>query len=258
MWAFMALVIVLLAVLVFRRQSEDHVLALFPRARFPGWTFPADQGARLAVMRAESRLGRSTPMGSSVASTPSGNWVGVYFQYGRMHPIPAQELRCLPPGSYSSTGMPHGQVFGSGFDDVGQFFVQGAYDGARFSLAKRYVPGTGNPRENLGHTVGLRLTYCVLSEVIPEQMGHLRPHGLQDGVVGLYGVWHVRTPHYNGDAEMCLWLPPTPVAQGYLILPQDGVVADYPVAVATPVASASPPVFDHYVAPSFVPEGERP
>ena len=38
------------------------------------------------------------------------------------------------------------------------------------------------------------------------------------GLIGFYGTWHVRTPNYNGDAEMVLWLPPVPVVVGHKIV----------------------------------------
>ena len=85
-----------------------------------------------------------------------GNYVGLYWQYGRAHVIPAQSLEVHPDGT----------VVGAGFDDVGHFSIDGSCSGARLALEEG-ARGTGNPRENKGHTVALRLLNCVLAESAP-------------------------------------------------------------------------------------------
>ena len=139
-----------------------------------------------------------------------GNYVGLYWQYGRAHVIPAQSLEVHPDGT----------VVGAGFDDVGHFSIDGSCSGARLALSKKYARGTGNPRENKGHTVELRLLNCVLAESAPPLHGVARPqhdlarYGAPPHAIGWFGTWHVRTFNYRGDAMMALWLPPTHVPVG--------------------------------------------
>jgi len=79
------------------------------------------------------------------------------------------------------------------------------------------VRGTGNPRENKGHAVELRLVCCALEAALPERVLELRRWGMPPAAVGFFGTWHVRTANYRGDAEMVLWLPPQPVPVGFII-----------------------------------------
>ena len=177
-----------------------------------GWYDGLDSRARLAMQAVDTRLTLATPMGTPIGLTPAGNYVGLYVQYHRVHAIPAQQLACTP----SNADATHGTVSGFGHDDVGQFTVQGQYANSRMALRKQYIRGTGNPNENFGHTVQLRLTRCELAAALPR---HLRVEqwGVPSGQVGFVGTWHVRTPGYSGDAEMCLWLPPVPVVIGHVI-----------------------------------------
>ena len=128
-----------------------------------------------------------------------------------------------------------GTAAGSGFDDVGTFNTMGTYRANKLALTKQYVAGTGDPRENLGHAVELRLTSCVLGSAIPERAAELESWGAPPGVVGFFGTWHIRTRNYKGDAEMCLWLPAVPVVAGYVIQ-QQHIPSAQPVAVAEAVA----------------------
>ena len=64
---------------------------------------------------------------------------------------------------------------------------------------------------------GLALTPAPLPS--RRSVNELRACGCPEGAVGLFGTWHIRVPNggYEGDAEMCLWLPPEPVAIGYVV-----------------------------------------
>ena len=163
------------------------------------------------MMGAAANLAKTTPMGVPVGSTPAGNYCGIYWQYGRSHPIPAQAMGCTPSDETA------GYAFGNGVDDVGTFNMSGTYKLAKLKLTKQYVPGTGDPRENLGHAVELRLTCCDLFAALPSHAAELQSWGCPPGNAGFYGTWHVRTRNYNGDAEMVLWLPPVPVVVGHTI-----------------------------------------
>lgn len=159
--------------------------------------------------------------------TPAGNYVGVYWQYGRCHPIPAQQLTCTVVDATTGTALGHG------FDDVGTFNTQGTYRAVRLVLTKQYVPGTGNPRENRGHAVALRLTYSALYETLPDRAAELQRYGAP--AQGFYGTWHIRLPDYQGDAEMCLWLPAAPVVVGYVV-----TAVPVPLQPVVPVAQPMP------------------
>ena len=149
-------------------------------------------------------------------STLAGNFVGLYWQYGTAHPIPAQTLACRP-STEAGDGGGQGAVSGHGFDDVGSFTISGTYSSARVALSKQYIRGTGNPRENKGHVVELRLQLADVFASSPERAHDLMRYGCPNGSLGYFGSWHVRTSKYRGDAEMVLWLPPVPVAVGYLV-----------------------------------------
>ena len=146
----------------------------------------------------------------------------MYWQYGRAHYIRAHRLQCTattPDGTL-------GRVDGGGSDDVGEFTLSGTYESLRLVLTKTYIAGTGDPRENKGHTVRLRLTLTDLHAVVPAVAA-------PPGTLGFFGTWHVRTSAYNGDAEMALWRDdlgivdtgfdvchrPLPVAHGLAVLP---------------------------------------
>jgi hypothetical protein len=110
---------------------------------------------------------------------------------------------------------------------VGAFTVEGEYSFARLSLTKHYIIGTGDPRENQGHSVQLRLTYCKLEATLPERVNELRSWGAPHATLGFYGTWHVRVAGCDSDdAEMCLWLPAVPVVVGYRIEKTDALEAE--------------------------------
>ena len=77
----------------------------------PAW-HNVDARARQVMARAEARLARSS-IGPPLDGA-SGNYVGLYWQYGRAHPIPAQSLACTP--TEAVVGTSSGTVMGSGND----------------------------------------------------------------------------------------------------------------------------------------------
>lgn len=139
------------------------------------------------IQASQWKLRRCVPQCVPVGSTPAGAYVGIYWQYGSTHPIPAQQLACVASSGTSGTAEGHG------VDDVGQFNVRGAYNHIKLALTKQYVPGTGNPQENLGHAVQLRLTCCELAAALPSRAVELQQWGAPPGTVGFFGTWHVRT-----------------------------------------------------------------
>jgi len=177
------------------------------------WTALDSAGLR-ALRAAEARIVSQEGLALPVNSTPAGNYVGLYWQYGSTHPIPAQYMSCNDNPAIDDVS---GSAEGHGHDDVGNFSMKGEFLQARLALTKKYVRGTGNPKENLGHSVALRLTCCDLARALPDKWDELARFGAPPGVVGFFGTWHVRTRNYSGDAQMVLWLPPEPVMIGHVI-----------------------------------------
>ena len=125
------------------------------------------------------------------------------MQYGQCHAVHAHSLRCVATSEDGTVG----NVVGGGRDAVGEFALSGTYHGNRLMLHKQYQLGTGDPTENKGHKVQLRLTVCNAHEVLPERRHLLLSKSVCEGMLTFYGTWHVRTPGYVGSAEMLLWLP---------------------------------------------------
>ena len=96
----------------------------------------------------------------------------------------------------------------------------------------------------------LRLQYCDCYASSPERSHDLRRHGAPDHVLGYFGSWHVRTPNYRADAEVCLWLPPEPVPVGYILEPSGEA---YPVGGT---AAAAPS--QHEMVPQGLPAVREP
>jgi hypothetical protein len=82
----------------------------------------------------------------------SGLWSSRYFQHGKWHELLQFPLTFYPQST---------KVTGSGSDNIGSFTVNGMYSiqTRRISLTKEYLVGTGNPKENFGHSVIIQLTW---------------------------------------------------------------------------------------------------
>lgn len=103
----------------------------------------------------------------------SGTWISRYFQYGRWHGSQRLSLK------FDAIQM---KVSGAGSDDVGSYTITGLYSPStqRLALTKKYTQGTGNPSENLGHSVTIQLYWN------PKQNQ-------------FEGKWYVRTSKYGGE-----------------------------------------------------------
>ena len=110
----------------------------------------------------------------------SGVWSSRYYQYGIWHG-PYQFSLVFDPET--------SQVTGNGWDDVGEYTVQGLYSRRtnRMSLIKGYRKGTGNRTQNLGHNVTIQVAWKS-SERLFE------------------GRWFVKTSKYSGDDKFQLRL----------------------------------------------------
>ena len=88
-------------------------------------------------------------------------------------------LRFLP----GDTGSRY-KIKGRGIDLVGGYKLKGTHnhENGRMTVDKKYIAGTGNPTENLGHTVKLRLAW---------------DRETQEFI----GTYHVSTSRWTGSGE---------------------------------------------------------
>lgn len=82
----------------------------------------------------------------------SGRWASHYFQYEQWH---GPHIFLLSFNDKDLT------VTGSGKDNIGAFSIDGIYshNTGRLGLTKQYRRGTGDPFENIGHTVIIQLEW---------------------------------------------------------------------------------------------------
>jgi hypothetical protein len=82
----------------------------------------------------------------------SGLWESQYFQYDKWHGPHQVQL---------SFDADQSKLTGSGSDDIGMYSIDGFYSTQtrRMGLTKIYQYGTGNPLENLGHSVIIQLEW---------------------------------------------------------------------------------------------------
>ena len=83
----------------------------------------------------------------------SGIFSSYYYQYGSDHGPFRMKLGFYPEGGYI--------VHGGGTDNIGTYVIIGVYSPRtlRMGLEKRYQIGTGDPKENLGHTVTIQVQW---------------------------------------------------------------------------------------------------
>ncbi|CAF2632189.1 unnamed protein product [Rotaria sp. Silwood2] len=82
----------------------------------------------------------------------SGDWTSRYQEYSRWHGPHQMSLE------FDHTT---GKVIGHGYDDVGSFNVGGTFsiEKQQIILSKTYTPGGGDSKENIGHTITMKLTW---------------------------------------------------------------------------------------------------
>ncbi|CAF3892582.1 unnamed protein product [Rotaria sp. Silwood1] len=103
----------------------------------------------------------------------NGDWQTRYYQYGQWHGPHRMSL---------IFDLASNRVTRKGYDEVGKFIVDGtlSIENQRIALTKIYEPGTGDAKENFGHTVTLQLTW---------NSSHAQ----------FEGKWFVQTNHYRGE-----------------------------------------------------------
>jgi len=82
---------------------------------------------------------------------------------------------------------PHGKVTGKGLDDVGDFTIDGIFssENLRLALTQKYQAGTGDLKENFGHTSTIQLKWNSSNKEFQ-------------------GMWFVQTSTYSGNGEFKL------------------------------------------------------
>lgn len=116
------------------------------------------------------------------------------------------------PGSPSHPGLFY--IKGNGSDDVGQYNIDGkvtASDGV-MTYNKKYVPGTGDCEENLGHTVSYK--------------GTLQAQGQ-----GFKGTWSVNNSVYTGSGPFQFY-PVAPKWNPVILARNPVILARNPVILA--------------------------
>lgn len=148
---------------------------------------------------------------TSIPEFPSGSWRGYYHQYGQNH-----SLFCFDLKFTFADGAEDGQVEGSGLDNVGRYRITGCCScrTGRLGLCKKYIRGTGDPRENKGHCVEYK--------------------GVVQGslAAGVQGKWSVQTRTYSGTGDFHIWPEEQPAL----------VATAVPIAMASEVLPMAVPV----------------
>ncbi|CAF3251133.1 unnamed protein product [Rotaria sp. Silwood2] len=108
----------------------------------------------------------------------SGVWSSQYYQYDAWHGPHRLSL------SFDSETL---KVTGNGLDDIGDYEVEGIYSATthRMGLTKKYRKGTGDPSQNLGHSVTIQVTWNT-------NQRHFE------------GKWFVKTNKYSGENKFQL------------------------------------------------------
>ncbi|CAF1035950.1 unnamed protein product [Rotaria sordida] len=103
----------------------------------------------------------------------TGVWSFRYCQYGKWH----GPYRLL---TYFDRSL--GEMVGEGTDDVGNFTFDGIFSSKnlRLALTQKYKEGTSDPKQNLGHTSTIQLTWNSNNNQFE-------------------GKWYVQTKKYSGD-----------------------------------------------------------
>lgn len=187
MWIFLA-VFGIVTILVIYKKGKDCCFG-----RTGGSTLLQNQDMNETPPAERDFLNNAPGADSPPLIYPGGSWRGYYPQYGSNHDLCEYYL-----AFYASPEPTLVTVSGGGVDDVGQYTIKGLCNPStrRLSFQKTYIAGTGNLRENLGHTVEYR-----------GYGGTMIEHGFQ-------GKWYVHTHKYRGNGPFHLW--PSQAMQQYL------------------------------------------
>ena len=155
-----------------------------------------------------------------------GKYTGLHNQNGVEQLMEPFEL------SYEPSGIPNQHaVKGKGDDRVGSFVLRGVWKGDRLAMTKQYLRGTGDPNENHGHQVHMRLAKEKTSGMIINDCPRM------------VGKYYVRTPQYSGEDHMSIWLTEGGAAASDSVEVAAADSTNIPAVMGATVVS-SPPVSD--------------
>mmetsp|Transcript_12497 Transcript_12497/g.13712 ORF Transcript_12497/g.13712 Transcript_12497/m.13712 type:complete len:419 (-) Transcript_12497:183-1439(-) len=152
---------------------------------------------------------------------PSGMYVGLYEQNSQPSSLSPFQLYFTQQYQENDNGKPTNtcSITGEGADTVGSYKMLGKTCGSNVSITKQYIPNTGDPIENLGHRVHLRLT----------KVGST-----------LTGKYYVKTHKWQGSGVYHIWLheDTTTVTANAVAMPLEPIMAEahvLPVAIVAEV-----------------------
>jgi len=152
---------------------------------------------------------------------PSGMYVGLYEQNSQPSSLSPFQLYFTQQYQENDNGKPTNtcSITGEGADTVGSYKMLGKTCGSNVSITKQYIPNTGDPIENLGHRVHLRLT----------KVGST-----------LTGKYYVKTHKWQGSGVYHIWLheDTTTVTANAVAMPLEPIMAEahvFPMAVVAEV-----------------------
>jgi hypothetical protein len=130
-----------------------------------------------------------------IAAIASGKYEGCFRQYNVFTRVP--RFRLSVDGE---------KLSGHGYDAIGEYTLKGEIAGQYVALKKKYVLGTGNRKENKGHTVYMKLKYCEIAAGNPAAKQALEQHsGRVQPKFWFMGTWRVSTSNYVGDGSTYFW-----------------------------------------------------
>merc|ERR1712238_532593 len=153
---------------------------------------------------------------------PSGMYVGLYEQNSQQSSLSPFQLYFTQQYQENDSRKPTNtcNITGEGADTVGSYTMTGKTCGNNVSITKHYVPNTGDPMENLGHKVHLRLT--------------------KEGST-LTGKYYIKTHKWQGSGVYQIWLreETTTVTANAVAMPLEPIMAEAHVLPVAVVAEAN-------------------
>merc|ERR1712238_417617 len=154
----------------------------------------------------------------------SGMYAGLYEQNSQQSSLSPFQLYFTQQYQENDSRKPTNtcNITGEGADTVGSYTMTGKTCGNNVSITKHYVPNTGDPMENLGHKVHLRLT--------------------KEGST-LTGKYYIKTHKWQGSGVYQIWLredtTTTTVTANAVAMPLEPIMAEAHVLPVAVVAEAN-------------------
>merc|ERR1719491_292781 len=186
--------------------------------RKPTISIPPEDGFLMSVQH--TKIDESY----SQVHPPSGMYVGLYEQNSQQSSLSPFQLYFTQQYQENDSRKPTNtcNITGEGADTVGSYTMTGKTCGYNVSITKHYVPNTGDPIENLGHKVHLRLT--------------------KEGST-LTGKYYIKTHKWQGSGVYQIWLhedtTTTTVTTNAVAMPLEPIMAEAHVLPVAVVAEAN-------------------